>query len=496
MSITLTLMKKHWFVSILVLIWFVLFQSALQGYGGSKWIYILFSCISMLNLVCALFRNVSFGYLFLSSFLWLGFWFKLSANIFLFGFFEIAEPAGAFNCSAASWDAVLLAGISASFGLIIGRVITSLFRIKPLHSLEWISAPYWYHPVRKILWGGVFFTVLASAVLNTALGIHRIGVAPQTILPWPGNAALAWVLNIGGAIAVATLVAWDISCRKNINFAIAAVVGVSFISAVSILSRSIYLFQVAAFCLVLLFVVRKTEERRKMLLIWGPCIMLCLIASVYLVSLQRDALFKNTQALAYQATQVNLVEVSASCKWPSPSDKSVPSFRMHLLYQLLIGRWIGIEGAMVAVGHPTKNIELVEQMLYEYRELGKPGIYQEISKSGYQVPDANFQFATLPGVVGFLYLSGKLWLISLGMLLVGLFVIVSERIVVLATRNLFLCSLYGIGVASMFSQFGVAPRQDLPQYFIFFAAVGVISIVQFWPSKNQVRTLRCTNEEV
>lgn len=481
---TLMILKKHGFLIFLVLVWLLLFQSAVQGYAGSKWIYIAFSCISMLSLVSAIFGNVSFGYLFLSVFLWLGFWFKLSANIFLFGYFEISEPAGAFDCSAASWDAVLLAGIFASSGLMVGRVVFSLFRTRFVSDFEWVSAPHWYLGARKLMWCGVFFAIFASAALNTSLGVHRIGVAPQTLLPWPGNALLAWILNVGGAIAIATLAAWEISWKKNINFVVAVIICVSFISAASVLSRSIYLFQVTALCLALLMVVRKKEERWRMALIWGPCILVCLVVSVYLVSLQRDVLFKNTQARAYQAPQASLMSAESGCKWPSLSGQTPPSFRLHLLHQLVVGRWIGLEGAMVAVGHATRNLQVMEQLLSESRELGKPGIYQEISKSGYQVSDANFQFATLPGIVGFLYLGGTLWWVFLGVLLVSLFVIMSERIILWATKNPLVCSLYGIGVASTFAQFGVAPRQDLPQYFMFFAAVAVICVVQMWSKKN------------
>lgn len=65
------------------LLWLPLFVGGLIGYSGSKLIYTLFSVIFLVMLASGFYRRVSYSYLFLVIFLWLGFWFKLTVHTIL-----------------------------------------------------------------------------------------------------------------------------------------------------------------------------------------------------------------------------------------------------------------------------------------------------------------------------------------------------------------------------------------------------------------------------
>ncbi len=84
----------------------------------------------------------------------------------------------------------------------------------------------------------------------------------------------------------------------------------------------------------------------------------------------------------------------------------------------------------------------------------------------------------MPGISGFLYYSGSLWLVVGGLAVFSAFAIASERIIFLLTRNPLLCSLYGMTLANTIAQFGMTPRQDIPQYLMMYAAILAIWFVQ------------------
>jgi hypothetical protein len=147
--------------------------------------------------------------------------------------------------------------------------------------------------------------------------------------------------------------------------------------------------------------------------------------------------------------------------------------------QLAVGRWIGLEGVMAVQAYPDKDIQTFVQAATEKRSQEGVTFYQKVSNSHYRWTDPNvWQFATLPGATAFLYYSGSIWLVVLGMAVLAGAVMLGERAVLLLTGNPLLCSLIGLSMANTVSQMGVTPRQDLPYYLMIGAAIGLIGVVQ------------------
>lgn len=61
-------------------LWLVLFLTGLFSYAGSKSVFIIFSIVFLTMLLSGVYKQRGYGYLFLVVFLWLGFWFKLTAS--------------------------------------------------------------------------------------------------------------------------------------------------------------------------------------------------------------------------------------------------------------------------------------------------------------------------------------------------------------------------------------------------------------------------------
>jgi hypothetical protein len=328
--------------------------------------------------------------------------------------------------------------------------------------------PAWCLRNRNALWVLVVSSTLARVVLNLTFDIHQIGLALKTIWPWPGNALFTWLLNMGAAILMAVLISWDIACGKRMSWHPFALLGQAFLASVSILSRSIFSLQGVAQAMAFQSLALAKNHQLKQRLIWMVGFVLLIFLSIHLVSFQRDSTFTTIKELPYSGPSASTDAGVCSHKGSTPL---VPSFRLELVHQLLVNRWIGIEGVMAVSSYPGQSEALFWDMLKERREIGTATACQSISYSGYQVADANFQFATLPGIAGFLYLSGSLWKVFVGTLIPALWVVVSECIVLRMTSNSVLCSLCGVMVVNNIAQFGMTPRQDIPQYLMFFLAV-------------------------
>jgi hypothetical protein len=468
---------------LLCLIWFALFFAGLLGYAGSKALYVGFSLVFLVLLWSGLYRQLSYGYLFLTIFLWLGFWFKLTANLLIFGHVPFGEPVGLFDSSPAAWDAVLWAAVITALGTMIGRFVYGLF--KPVSTCtfdEIMVAPAWYAACRIPLWVAVLGACLSLAIINSICGIHQIGLNPRSILPWPMNALIAWVVSIGSAMAITTLLSWEFHSGKNLTLPMYMVLLEALVSTMSLLSRAAYLFHIIPQVIVLSQNKKRaghsTKKTRFQFLI---AIFVMFVVSLVSVSKLRDY---------HYATLATSVAASKVAEAPSTTTPVVPSVRPILLHQLFVNRWIGLEGLMAVSAYPHKNLQLLIEMAGERRKVGEPTHYQAISNSLYQVANSQYMFASLPGIAAFLLFSGSLAVLMLGMTIFTLSLLATERLIFALTRNPFMCALLGLTFANVLAQFGIAPLQDIPFVsMIMGAVVGIAALRSQFLSRILMRLL-------
>ncbi|MES2686088.1 MAG: hypothetical protein V4706_04650 [Pseudomonadota bacterium] len=230
--------------SLILLAWCVLFIGGLVGHQGSRWVYVVFSVVLTAVLLSGLYRPKSYGYLFLAIFFWLGFWLKLSVhNIFQY---DYVEPVGRFDSSPAAWDEALWVATVAGMGLLVGRWLYGAWRGKHHLVLTADSArvPLWYPAHRRMVWMLLMGSIAVLAALNSIYGIQQSGLTPRTILVWPLNGLIYWLLSTGFSMALATILWWDICLKKDISLPVYAVFVEAFLSTMSLLSRGIFLFHI------------------------------------------------------------------------------------------------------------------------------------------------------------------------------------------------------------------------------------------------------------
>lgn len=533
------------------LLWLVLFVGGLVGFSGSKPTYVLFSVVFLVMLASGFYHQVSYSYLFLVIFLWLGFWLKLTVHTILG--YHYVEPIGSFNGMAVAWDEVLWVAIVASIGVIVGRIFYGFAgsRSTIVTQNDRFKVPVWYLAIRKWLWIIMMVVTGGVVIFNAVYSIHQIGLVPRTILMWPLNAVISWMLNIGLATGIATLLWWDMSLKKNISLPIYAILIEGFLTSVAVLSRGVYIYHVIP----QLFALYKNKKT----LIGTSLIKGIFIAVIFIglfivsqsaVNTLRDYHFQNghdfstkiqmkigaLEAIAGKIRQLErliqknkallveplrkqeveklrkeiellekklkeLLEEKSKVQvalleekerleemarsWSGEAQMLLDEFVYQMgggvfgrILRLSVDRWMGMEGVMAVQSYPKKGKALFLDGIIEKREIGKVTLYQEVSKSHYRRASRTFQFGSLPGAAAFLYYSGSLWVVMLGMGTFSLLILLIERVVDMLTANPLLCSLIGFGVANTVAQFGVTPRQDIPHYFMIFSVVLLIWFVQ------------------
>jgi hypothetical protein len=440
---------KRYFVIALCCLWVVFFFRAFSLFPGSKLAFLAFSFAALGILLSGIFQRISFGYLYLVVFIWLGTWFKLVSRFIFFNDLRFEEGTGMFVGTIDNWNQILSVLIASYIGIFAAFIIYS--RVRPDISRAYCTyrAPNWYPKIRTWLWMCAFAIVLIFPLLNNLLGIHQIGLFPRTILPWPSNALISWTLNIGSAMVVSTLLWWDLNSKYAKSLSLFAVAFDAFLSSTSILSRSAYIFRTLPQYYAISQVYKGVFVLNKKTI--------CTLFVVFLL---------------LPSVSLWLVSNSRDYYYSSPAPKTIhssKSFGPSLFKTLFLSRFIGLEGVMAVQAYPNKSHKLLWGALVEKRKIGHSDLYQKVSRSGYESTSNYFQFGSIPGPAAFFYYSGSLPVVSLGMVSLTSFVLIWEDLVLMLTGNPIICSLLGLFSANTVAQFGITPLQDIPTYFLIFA---------------------------
>jgi len=439
--------------------WFVLFVGGIIHYPGSWLAYAVFSGAFLAMLISGFYRQVTYGYLFLVAMLWLGFWFKLTIHLWVE--YPFGESIGLFDKSASAWDKVLHVATAGCLGVMAGRLLymlvfgqassmsTTKDRVDSL-------VPEWYPSTRRWVWGALAAFCIGLAFINTNLGILQIGLVPKTYLVWPLNAVICWLIGYGLALAVATVLWWDISLGRNVSLVVYFVLLEAFSSTVSMLSRGGYIFHVIPQFFAL-------YKNRNLISGWSHRNILAVCLAFIVLFALSNPLVNTLRNFYYSGVPFSGALATSGA-----------------LARFAVDRWVGAEGVMAVSAYPSKGIDLLINGIIERREIGKDTLYISISRPVYfgVVDKSKFQFSEIPGAIAFLYFSGQLWIVALGMLLFVQVVLISELLVSKFTQNPLLSALWGGAAANAIAQMGIAPRGTLLYFFEMICGIAVICFIQ------------------
>lgn len=448
---------------LLLAIWTSLYIGGITNYTGSWLHYTVFSFVFLAMLISGFYRQVSYGYLFLVVMLWLGFWLKLTIHFLID--YPFGEPIGFFDRAPFAWDNVLLVATVGSAGVILARLLYC-FSKQPSSIFVQNSTflvPSWYVEKRRWIWAGLMFFCISVAVTNALLGIQQSGLVSNIVLLWPLNAVVYLLLASGFSFCVATLLWWDIALGRKVSKMVYFVLLEAFSSTISILSRGVYIFHVIPQMLAL-------YKNKQLVLGWSrKNVVAVTVVFVMLFAISNPAV--NVLRSYYYSNNTQ--------EFTFGDSRAAVGTHGWAFVKFSVDRWVGLEGVMAVSAYPQKGNDLFLRVLTERGEVGKSTIYQEVCQAHYRFMNMKkFQFASLPGAMAFLYFTGHLWVVAVGMIFLVFGLLFSESLVFRLTSNPLLCALWGGATANAVAQIGIAPRGLLLYFFELVCGVMAICFVQ------------------
>ena len=473
---------------LLLFSWIFLFVGVIAHYQGSWVTYTVFSVVFFTLLLSGFYRQISYGYLFLVIMLWLGFWLKFT--IFLLLKYPFEEPVGFFIGTPASWDQVLLIASVGGVGVLIGRVMYGMLNNSSsmVVSPGTLQAPEWYTAIRRVAWTVLVLTCLGLVFINTSLGIEQIGLAPRTVLWWHLGALVSWLVTTGVAIFFSTLLWWDVVLGRNISLVVYLILFEAFMETFTLLSRGIAVFHV----LPQFFALFKNRNHIKnwswiSTISLGGSFIALLMFSFPVVNLLRNHYYNlpltppspTSPMQGHLAKNINGKGHNPLLRKAYQELQELPRFAVY--------RWMGLEGLMAVSAYPQKSAHLLLRGLTEHRKVGKNTLYQEICQSGYRIMDTTkYEFASLPGAIGFLYFSGSLWVVASGMAILAIIILFSENLILKFTNNPILSALCAGIISNALVQLGV----DVVGLVIYFLEM-FCGIAAIWFIQSKYFTIIC-----
>jgi hypothetical protein len=426
--------------------------------GQLSW-FLLFSATFFAVLYSAFVLPFQYSHLFLAIPWFLGFWVKLVVH-FAFahlGWLEAAryvEPAGRFDGSPTAWDQVIITATVGGLGYLVGRLFLAPIARRSSKMTKGIKPPQWYRPMRTPLWMLAAIAFVLIVYVNAETGLIVRGYVPRMQLPWPFGALFAWTTDIGFALVLSVMTAWERGLSKGPTRGFIALCLEGAIVSVQTNSRGIYLFHTVP---ALVSEARRSRSALSKLVgaslllgIWLAGAVAIPVLTTGLRALGENAVLARTAQVASPAaapsTSTTSLNSNTSVIIPRSAEAGAPtiptnsnrldpsrSFASHVFEdagRLVIDRWPGLEGLMATQSYPARSLELLKSAAFQRRTFGMVDIYSHaIAGLDFTEEQAKkYHNATLAGPMAFFYYSGSWLFVFAGMALLAILISVLELI--------------------------------------------------------------------
>jgi hypothetical protein len=315
------------------------------------------------------------------------------------------------------------------------------------------------------------------AVTNVLFGIYQRGSMPRTILPFGLSGVYTWLLLFG--LTSLSGVILDCEFRLKNNPYLVTVIGVleTFFSNVSMLSRGMIL-NGASLLIGLHDNAKKRSHHpglRYKVLVFIIFITL-FVSSVFVANHMRKHLFysdfpatssisKSIVLKSFKASILRLKEririltginLEFVDRWAEPVSEALAGVE-----NLLVDRWVGIEGVMSVSTYHNLGWDLWKKAWQEKYTRSGTSMYDLVILRSPFGELRNHHFISLPGIVAFFYFPGSLPFLCFSMILLGLIAAGVELFVFKTSgANIILCCVIGQVVAYRYAHFGYVPNQS------------------------------------
>ncbi|HEY5898808.1 MAG TPA: hypothetical protein VIV54_14665, partial [Burkholderiales bacterium] len=200
--------RERFAILSLAVVFVAITLGAIGGYPGSA-VRLFFFSLSFFALIAACVPQPRlYGYTFLAAFMTLGFWLKVLVQSLWPG--DFLEPVGDFANTPDEWDRALTTMSCAALAVVATRC-AHLWWARRSHAEGPApgEAPLWFTRWRAPIWTISLAAVLMVNAANLHFAFYQIGVNTKWLLPFRLHTALAWLVNCGFALWIATLAWWE-----------------------------------------------------------------------------------------------------------------------------------------------------------------------------------------------------------------------------------------------------------------------------------------------
>lgn len=254
--------------------------------------FIFFTASYAALMFITIFLKTPFVVKFFNIFIYLGFYLKVCLHsVFIYSF---SEPIGDFRGSEIElndfFEVSSLAAVAICFATILISNFSKNYRNKI--SVNNLFLPR-FAKYYKLIFGLLLISCIAVSVINIKMGINISGLAAVTILPWPLNSFIGFLLYVGFSILIAIYGYMEFKVANKLNYTTLLILMEGAFSSVSILSRGLFLFHFLPYLLCLL-IYRSTFKYNLKKIFYVSCWGFAFfIISGFLVTNARSALYDN-----------------------------------------------------------------------------------------------------------------------------------------------------------------------------------------------------------
>lgn len=415
--------------------------AACAGHPGSAGPVAWYS-LSFLALVALIFpRPRSYAYTFFAGLLFLGFWPKFVAQA-VWGI-ALVEPIGDFSGTEEQWSDALEAAAWGAFGAVLARV--AQLWLARRHGVQAAATdagvvPSWFARHRQLTWVSTLALVVTLNALNARFAFFTVGMNPRLVLPLHLTVVPVWLVNIGLALWIATLVRWQLILdRRSLPAGLLGACAEAFLASVSSASRLTFVLRAGAYFVALAEDWKTYRDaigrRTAVIFAAGFLILLSLsIAAVFWIRVQVYYGY-DTDASQDEPFTSHLVRTMK---------KQIPNLILH--------RWVGLEGVLAVSAVPQRGSGLLYAAVADDPRHGAQSLYQRHAKPAHLAETGKFTFLANAGVVAILWFSGSFAVVLAGMALVAAIMMLTEEFARRLTANPFLLAVAGAALANVVVQ--------------------------------------------
>lgn len=438
--------------------------AARSSYAGTTAPFFAFNAAFLFLITLIFPRPRSYAFGCFAVLLALGFWFKFLVHRIVG--YPFVEPIGDFVDRGEAWDRVLLWSAVAALGAAAPRCV-QLIVSQLRRSDEAVSVtadrepPAWFVERRVVIWTATLIMLVAAALINTHESIYRIGIETQTRLPRPLPLVIAWIVNLGGGLAMATLLHWDRRLTSQSSLMVwSAVIVEAIVASASAISRALYLLRLVPYLFATVGQVRMKLSRRL-----GAVVMMLagFGVSISLVTAQRMNDYLEATKFSDVETERDPMAIATPRSAPQPArprhivavDRASYMFGyIRQTVMLTSDRWIGLEGVMAVSAHSDLGSDMLRLAVVDDPRRGYDTLFQRTARSPYLKLATldRYTFLTLPGITGICAYGGSGWYIFGGLLIVTAMMMGIETLCLRLTGNPYLTALVALNLAYVVHQ--------------------------------------------